>query len=319
MELIIDVVSRGKKVLQRHHANGEKITIGRGYDNDVILTDPYVCANHLLLNVNEQGLWQVADCQSVNGSFDDSGKPLDHTVVHSGDVLEIGKTRLRFIYPNEPVAPTIRLGDVERFVNWLSSPMMLILLLIGFFALSFGNYYLNSSTQIKTTQMVASSLMQFIGLCLSPLFFGAVARMFKHDARLLTQLAISVVVICLSNVIDKLFAVISFNINQLWFTQLLGLSIQMLLTFGYLWLSLYVALHQNVLRRTLFAAGFTGAIFLFFAVYESTNDRDFNPRPVYDAIILAPEFVFSEAMSVDEFISQSESVFDKAREKVDEE
>lgn len=318
MELIIDVVSGGKKVIQRHHASGEQLSIGRGFDNDVILNDPYVCAKHLTLAVNDDGFWQAKDCDSINGSFDGNAKKVTQTVVHSGDVIEIGKTRLRFIYPNQPVEPTIELGAVERLVNWVSSPMILFLLVVGFFALSLGQHYVSTFVEIKTGKMLASVFIEFVGLCMVPIFFGAIARIFKHDARLLTQLAICLCFVMVMNFMSFFGTIIDFNVSQSWFNDLLGLVLELGLTFGFLWFTLYVALHQGVLRRTLFAAAYTAAIFSLSAIYDVTTQQDFNPRPVYNSTILAPEFAFSDTISVDEFIANSESIFEKSAAKIDE-
>lgn len=318
MELIIDVVSGGKKVIQRHHAKGEQLSIGRGYNNDVILNDPYVCAKHLNLAVNEDGFWQAEDCDSVNGSFDANANKVGQTVVHSGDVIEIGKTRLRFIYPNQPVAPAIELGAVERLVTWVSSPLVLFMLVASFFVLSLGKYYVSTFIEIKTSKMFASAFMEFVALCMLPLVLGAIARIFKNDARLLTQLAICLCFVIISNFIDLFGAVIDFNISYSGFTEFLGLVFQLGLTFGFLWFTLYVALHQGVVRRTLFAAGYTAAIFMLSAIYDVTTQRDFNPVPVYNSTILAPEFAFSDTVTVKEFIASSESIFEKSAAKIDE-
>lgn len=318
MELIIDVVSGGKKVLQRHHVKGEKLSVGRGFNNDVILNDPYVCANHLSLAVNEEGYWQAKDLDSINGCFDSDSKKVAQKVVHSGDVIEIGKTRLRFIYPNHPVAPTIELGAIERLVNWISSPLVLIMLVMSFFVLSLSKYYVSTFVEIKTDKMFASVFMGFVALCMLPLFFGALARIFKNDARLLTQLAICLCFFIMSSFIDLFSAVIDFNISQSAINEFLGLAFQVALTFGFLWFTLYVALHQGVIRRTAFAAGFTGAIFILSSTYDVITQRDFNPIPVYNSTILAPEFAFSDTVTVEEFIASSESIFEKSAAKIDE-
>ena len=46
---------------------GSAIKIGRGYQNDLILSDPYVSADHAVLRIGEDG-WVLEDLQSENGT-----------------------------------------------------------------------------------------------------------------------------------------------------------------------------------------------------------------------------------------------------------
>ena len=48
---------------------GEVASIGRGYDNDVILDDPYVARRHLRYSRDEAGQLVAEDLGSINGTF----------------------------------------------------------------------------------------------------------------------------------------------------------------------------------------------------------------------------------------------------------
>ena len=37
MEVVVEIVSRGGHTIERHRVSGERITIGRAFDNDLIL------------------------------------------------------------------------------------------------------------------------------------------------------------------------------------------------------------------------------------------------------------------------------------------
>lgn len=319
MELIVEEVSRSQKLLQRHQIKGSSISIGRGFDNDVILNDPYICANHLSLSVTEEGRWQVCDQASVNGSFTDSQKPLKGCQpIHSGDVISIGKSHLRFIYPHQPVAPAIRLSGLEGVLNWLSSPLVVTAILFIYIGLLFGDFYLQASAEIKTSQMLKAVFSRFIGMALIPLMFSAVARLLKHDARVLTQMVVFYSFFIIFMLFDVLGTFISFNSNQLWISNGFSSVTQLGLIFALLWSSFYVAFHQDTFRRTMMAASFTLGVFLLGFLYNSASRGNFNPKPVYDNTLLAPEFAISSPVSIKAFIAQSESVFDLSSKKVGE-
>ena len=43
----VEVLSRHHDVVARHRCVGPEVHIGRGYDNDVVIDDPYVAARHV--------------------------------------------------------------------------------------------------------------------------------------------------------------------------------------------------------------------------------------------------------------------------------
>ena len=68
MEIIIEEITRGHKLIARHKFLQDNINIGRGYDNDIIMADPHICAQHLGLNFNGEH-WVLNDEDTINGSF----------------------------------------------------------------------------------------------------------------------------------------------------------------------------------------------------------------------------------------------------------
>jgi hypothetical protein len=316
MELIIEQVSGTKKLLQRHKIKGSFIDIGRGYDNDLVLNDPYVCGRHLSLNTTEEGRWQMCDQGSVNGSFTDRQQPIEGLQpVYSGDVISIGKSYLRFIYPNQPVAPAIRLGGFEGVLNWLSSPAIVIAVFCLYISLLLGNYYVGSSVEIKASHMFSSVFTKLLVMSLLPLLFALLARLFKHDARVLTQMVVSYSFFIIYLLLDALSALISFNSNQQWMSNSFSYITQIMLVFAVLWSAFYIAFHQSQLRRTVLAGGLTITFFVLAYLNNAGNRSDFNPKPSYDNTLLAPEFALSEPVSIKEFIADSEAVFELVTKK----
>jgi len=107
----VELLSRQGEVLSRHKVDigaeaGAAIRIGRGYDNDVILDDPYVAAHHLRV-VREPGGGLVAeDLGSANGLFAGEDKRASPRVALDGErVIRAGRTRLRVRAAGHAVAP----------------------------------------------------------------------------------------------------------------------------------------------------------------------------------------------------------------------
>lgn len=69
-ELIhIEVLDRHGQVAARHVARTLPVRIGRAYDNDLILEDPYLAPHHLVLERGPTGELEIVDAGSRNGLF----------------------------------------------------------------------------------------------------------------------------------------------------------------------------------------------------------------------------------------------------------
>src|SRR5690242_2686444 len=78
---------------------GKTYTIGRGLDNDLVLTDIAVSRKHFDLR-HEDGAWVIVDCGSGNGTIV-NGNLEDHPfMLANGDSIEIGNTMFRFEQAN---------------------------------------------------------------------------------------------------------------------------------------------------------------------------------------------------------------------------
>lgn len=318
MELIVEQVSRSKKVLSRHQMIGPHISIGRGFDNDIILNDPYVDPNHLLLTVNQEGRWLAKDEDTTNGSYFENESKLNHPrPVHSGEVVAIGKSFVRFIYPDHPVAPTMRLSGLESLLNWLGSPLILAGVFCFYLSLLLLSFYMGAVTEIKTSQMFTNVFAKVLMVSLLPMMFAFLARLFKHEARIVTQLVVWYGFFTLFLLVDSIGELISFNSSQIWLSSSIVFVAEVMLIFALLWLAFYIAFHQRPLRRLIMVSSLTLGMLSLSYLYSSSNSSDFSVKPSYDNTLLAPEFAIKEPVSVSEFIDRSEAIFEFTTEQAE--
>ena len=66
MAVIIELLGWGGKRQRYFTVEGNSVTIGRSYQNDVVLDDAHISPNHLRLDAVEGG-WLLTDLQSLNG------------------------------------------------------------------------------------------------------------------------------------------------------------------------------------------------------------------------------------------------------------
>ncbi|MGH7789261.1 MAG: FHA domain-containing protein [Candidatus Binatia bacterium] len=120
--VIVEVHAPGGGI-QRVRLTQFPASIGRAYDNDVILDDPYVCPLHLRLARDESGALSAEDAGSVNGVFRETApRRVARVAITPGLRLRVGHTLLRFCDPQEVVAPALVDRTDGSDAPWLQRP-----------------------------------------------------------------------------------------------------------------------------------------------------------------------------------------------------
>ena len=312
MELIIEEISRGKKVIGRHKFASKHIAIGRGYSNDIILSDPHVCAQHLSINC-EDGIWYIDDLESLNGTMQANKAPVkSKQVINSGDIVHVGKSQLRFYYSDHPVVESIKFSEleslVEKFGRWSS-----IIAMISIFALlNFAMLYLNnSSKEVTYSQLFIGVFSVTLSYALWPLLCSLIGFLNKYEPRVGSQIGVSFVVINIFWIVDFFETFITFNTSSQFSVSWLFTIIAIALTFILFWLNFYIAFQQSAKRRLRVSIGLTALIYGGLFISDLSDRPEFNPYPIYDSTIMTPVFSLTSASTTSEFIEQSSSLYEE--------
>lgn len=112
----VEVLSRHRDVASRHRCAGAEIRVGRGYDNDVIVDDPYVAVQHLRVFRDADGRIVAEDIGSANGLFLEGRRQRFAQVVIDGEhPIRIGHTHLR-LRGSHHVVPRERVPERHRLL-----------------------------------------------------------------------------------------------------------------------------------------------------------------------------------------------------------
>lgn len=102
--MFVEVLDRGGEVRSRQRIGPEGLRIGRAYDNDLILDDPFVAAHHLVVERDTEGNLVATDLGSRNGLYLLTPvRQVDHAPIGQDTRLRIGHTQLRFRDAGFPV------------------------------------------------------------------------------------------------------------------------------------------------------------------------------------------------------------------------
>jgi pSer/pThr/pTyr-binding forkhead associated (FHA) protein len=309
MAIVLELLSRKNIPLKHYKFEQDYVCVGRDFNNDLRLDDPYVCPSHMLVAIDpETGKLMVNDCQSTNG-IKVNNKFVRQATLNSHDVIKIGRTRLRIIDTKVPLAEAIPLSELEDNLSWLNQSFLALCL--TFFCLSFLllSKHLGSVQEFSLIKSLPSELGQLGVFCLWPLTFAILAKVVKKESHIVSQFSLTLLVILLVNGLILLQKIVIFNINPgTWFTWI-ELVIFATLVSSFIWLSLFIAFHQTNHRRNIIACSITLMILAPIYALGFLNTDEFSARPHYNPLLLPPTYNITSASQTDKFIVHANSLF----------
>ncbi|GLX78839.1 hypothetical protein tinsulaeT_21790 [Thalassotalea insulae] len=320
MEIIIEEISRGHKLLGRHKFAQQSVTIGRGYHSDIILSDPHVCAEHLTIDYDGEN-WLINDKDSINGCFlDDGKKPADGHIVHSGDVITIGKSQIRVVFPYHPVATSITLSPFENLINLAKHPVVLGVNIMFFALLTGWLFFLSNPKETNFTQLLVPSVGLTLMFAVWPALVSLISHLTKHDARIFTQLGICFIFYNLTWLSDFIETLVRFNSSSASILPYVVTLLPIVIAFCLFWLNAYIGFHMTKKRRLVVAVCLTSLLFGGSFLVQLSKKPEFSIRPQFDATLLIPDLLIAKSTDVDNFINNSNKLFqqvDKAKQEKD--
>lgn len=285
------------------------VRVGRGFANDVILSDPYVAAEHVIIK-NEEGGWQVEDLGSQNGIFDPKQKRVVRkTFLTSGEEFIIGKTRFKILSMDQPVAYEKRLIQKSRFIKYLNMPLIKWGMIVGMVLLYAVEAYFASERDLSFGKLISSGIGIFVPTLLWAGLFAFIGAIIKHKARFFLQLALSslfmILLIPAGNIASYLGFAASQGIVEI------GLFIIFLCVLFAYFLVRNLALATHIATRKLIVASIVITILILSVggLLTFAFKDEFSSRPNYYATLKPPFAKLSPSRSLEVFLAEGEEVF----------
>jgi len=174
----IEVLSRSREVIARHRCIGSDIRVGRAYDNDLVLDDPYVAPQHLRIWRSEAGSWVAEDVGSANGLYLDHGRDKFGWLELDGNrPIRVGHTYLRIREAGHAVAPELAYQSHSRV--W----PVLVALGVLLMAIDAGSIWLGETSEPKLSPYLVSLLTVAVVLAAWTAAWSVLSRIFSGQAR----------------------------------------------------------------------------------------------------------------------------------------
>jgi hypothetical protein len=185
----VEILSRHRDVAARFRISGSEAYIGRGYDNDAIIDDPYVAARHVRVFRDTAGRLIAEDAGSKNGMFlDRDGARRDRIVIDPEHPIRIGHTYVR-IRDTAHAVPFEKLMEARRSLAWpIAIAAALAVSILGIEALSVWLAQIGEPrTPMYLTPLITVAEWVLVWVAL----WTVVCRVFFGEAHLLQNLLIA--------------------------------------------------------------------------------------------------------------------------------
>ena len=303
----LEILSRHHDVSARHRCDGSEIRIGRGYDNDIVLDDPYVAPHHLRLYRNEEGGWVAEDLGTANGLFTERGKiRLPRMGLDGNQIFRIGRTLLRLRAPNFGVAAE-RVATPLR-THWPVS----LALAIGIIGIELVASWLADTNEPRVLGYLGALQTLLIALAVWILFWTILSRVFSGQARFDRHLLIALAGMFSYSALDEVLKLVGY-----------ALSWDRLLANEYVaaWViaALVCVSHMEVIapkHRRLTGGIVAGLALLAIGMetlFTAESHRNFDPPPA-EARLYPPALRLVPARSEDAFLADVAGLRDKLEE-----
>lgn len=311
-ELIIESQGHMKRGTRHYRVETFPCTIGRGFANSIILEDPFVAAEHVVIEKAEDG-WRLRQLDQLN-PVQQRGKTIRDTelLLHSGDEIVLGRTSLRFYAPQHPVAPTRKLHDTRSGFMEISQSLLMLcgLLLVLLFALVFNAYFINSQ-DIRLHRLIAENLPVLGSALIWSALWSLLAFVVRRRTDYLYFLALFVVYLLVDIAIEDMIDYLAFNAGSLWLPDLISYVVAGVLLASLLYFSMGRAFNASPRRRLVLSNVFAWTFVVVIGFFVYGNYEEFNPDPNYSAVLKPPFALWVQPQPADEFLNDSNLLFDK--------
>lgn len=311
-ELIVEIHDAHRRMPAYRHIARFPLSIGRGYNNDIILNDPFVAAEHLVIDQAENG-WLLRQVDRVNPPHY-QGKPLaqETCVIHSGDELVLGKTLMRFFSPHHAVVPIRKLHDtLAGFIETMRELVVISALLMVLWLAQMYSEFLVTSVTTPMQKLAADALPVVGAALLWAMIWSLIAFVVRRKTEYLFFLAVTIFYFLTDMLLQYGIDYIAFNTRDVFLPDLLSFIIGGVLMTLMFYVSMGRAMILSTRRKLLLSNVFAWTLVAVISFVMQANRPGFNPDPEYPAVLKPPFAQWAKTQSMDDFLQESANVLDQ--------
>lgn len=312
-ELIIQKLNPRNRVVRTYKFSAFPVTIGRGYDNDLILSDAYVCPGHATIHRSETG-WLIEDKASKNGVYIQNRKQSvdGNAPLNSGDLLVLGRTRLRILSANHPVPESKKIQTTQQTRGRYTVPLLAWSLALACVLTTAWDFYLDIGDDHLAEELFQAiiAIMVIMGLVFVwSAGWSFVGRVLKNKPNFHYHLLLAVSGLIAIEMSLYANTFIGYNTCNPALRDLIG-TLSPIIVIGVLFaLSIRAATRLPGLQIHLICSAIVMLFASVFILAQINSRSKFSSSPDFDAVLYSPWAQIATSESIDQFMETNERLF----------
>jgi hypothetical protein len=298
----VEVVDRHRDIVARHAIYRWPARIGRGYEADVILDDPYVAPEHVTLEPIGGERFRLTDLGTQNGIVLDEAKERE-VEVGSDELVRLGHTQIRIRTRGHAVAQERPVRTIELYRRPLPF-FVAAALAIGL--VIWNGWIMTTEEREKYWMLFAVvGLVVVAGTWIAAWSFqshaiGRGPNFFAHGF-------IAFAGIVALGASEALFEYLSFALDAGWLAYVAGIASAVI--FAYM-VYRHLLLNSRARRRSLAytSAGVSVAVTFVFAAMSLAGDLAYEGKQRYNDAIKTPAVLLRPGTTAEAFLTDAHSL-----------
>lgn len=316
--IIVQVLPQNGQIAESCHAiDKSRVTLGRSYLNDIIIDDLYISAQHLLIFL-EDGKFQIKDLGSENGTqVNGTQKFKDKTVsLESGDIIEVGRTRLKLLLPNHPVEPAMRMDSLLVLRDFIDRPWVPFVFYLIFIGLGIWDDYMEKPGEKYWQKEFYTTLITYSTAILSYAGLLSLYTFFKYKKSYFVR---NLVIMCAGSTLDLIKDMLSpflffWVLNNNWMI-FLNYGSSFLFLLAAFWVCVRLVKDSMGWKDVMRLSWFPLVIVLLAAMGAKDISMGFKKDPVYHSMIAPGMGPLTEPLNLDEFLAKGADEFPRLKKE----
>ena len=307
-KVILETIQRG--IHTYHKIDSFPVTVGRAFDNDIILQDVTISPHHLVITENE-GSYQIQNLSNENGTKINKKKignePVDISLPAN---LKISDLNVRLLASDMPVEET-RIRDCSGLFCIFSNPIWAIVLLLSTISLFFLERYLITPVAKEPLYYLSSVLPSIWTVLGITVVIAGVSRLATHRWEIIPAISIA----SLMFLVPQLFDYLGHFISYLFTSDLLGSWLKNSARFLIIPALLAAYMVKTIHTKWLPAIGVAVMVYSPFLAYQLLGVVDqlnlksgFSEVPSYSQTLLPNDVRLNASISLDQFSEEANKV-----------
>jgi len=310
----LEVLDRANNVVDRFAVSSLPVSVGRAYDNDLVVADPFVCPHHLTIDRDETGETVAADRNSINGLFAQRTRHrVQSCVLTDGQPIRFGHTRLRYRSRTFQVDATLPDHHTRKALGVFESPGLQLLVFASTLLILWASGFLDSVEIREASEPAFDVIVPVTMIVVWAGLWAFAGRVVTHRIKFLAHCAIISSALTALLLIDTGIDYIAFSLSvdevRSSFGLLTVLLIASVLLYSHLRFATLLAPWRLAMVSSAIACAVVGLLYL----KTHIDSDEFSASPNLQATLKAPQFKVAQGRSTTEFFGALEGLHGRVR------